>query len=94
MIIDEKTIKHLEDLSNMNLEDSEREELMKDLNKIIDYVGNIKNMEIDDEGMYTPIESYVELRKDEVKESVSDREIINKNFPENSKSGIKVPPIK
>jgi aspartyl-tRNA(Asn)/glutamyl-tRNA(Gln) amidotransferase subunit C len=94
MIIDEKTIKHLEDLSNMNLEDSEREELMKDLNKIIDYVGNIKNMEIEDEGMYTPIESYVELRKDEVKESVSDREIINKNFPENSKNGVKVPPIK
>jgi aspartyl/glutamyl-tRNA(Asn/Gln) amidotransferase C subunit len=67
---------------------------MKDLNKIIDYVGNIKNMEIEDEGMYTPIESYVELRKDEVKESVSDREIINKNFPENSKNGVKVPPIK
>ncbi len=94
MIIDEKVLKHLEDLSNLKLDSSEREGLIKDLNKILNYVSNIKNMKTDNEGIYTPIESYVELRKDEVLKPVSDKKIIEKNFPERSDNGIKVPSIK
>ena len=95
MVIDEKVLKHLEDLSKLKLEDSEREKLIKDLNKILNYVGKIKDMELDDvEGMYTPIDSYMQLRKDEVKEPESDKDIIEKNYPEISKNGVKVPAIK
>jgi aspartyl-tRNA(Asn)/glutamyl-tRNA(Gln) amidotransferase subunit C len=95
MIIDEKVIKHLEDLSKLNLSESERKELMEDLNKILNYVGNIKDMDLGkSEGMYTPIDSYTELRKDEVLPSESDKNIIKNNFPEISENGVKVPAIK
>ncbi len=95
MIIDEKVIRHLEDLSKLNLSESERKELIEDLNKILNYVGNIKDMDLDEsEGMYTPIDSHAELRKDEVLPSESDRNIIKNNFPEISENGVKVPSIK
>ncbi len=95
MIIDENVLKHLENLANLKLEEEERKKLIKDLNKILDYVGNIKNMELGEvEGVYTPIETNVKLRKDKVLPSVSDRAIIEENFPEKSENGVRVPSIK
>ena len=85
-------LKHLEDLSRLELSEGERENLAKSIQEILDYMKLLDEVDVSDvEIMYTPIESNAPLRKDEVRKFPSEK--IIKNFPEKEKNQAKVPPI-
>jgi len=92
-MIDEESVKHVEDLAELSLTDSEREELTEDLGRIIDYVNKLG--ELDTEGV-EPLRHILEvqnvLREDQRRENL-DREEVFKNAPARSGDFFRVPPV-
>ena len=85
-------LKHLEELSRLELSEKERENLAKSIQEILDYMKLLDEVDVSNiDIMYTPIEGNAPVRKDEVREFSSEK--IVKNFPEKKKNQAKVPPI-
>jgi len=81
MHIDDKLISYLEDLSCLTLSDSEKNRLMGDLQKILDYMARLS--ELDTAGVNErshPFDNVNAFRDDAVRASF-DRELILKNAP-------------
>lgn len=86
MIIDDKLIAYLEELSRLHLSEDEKEKAKTDLSKIISYVDKLGELDTDGlEAMSHPFDYTNNFREDEVKPSF-DRELILKNAPK-SKDG-------
>ena len=92
-MIDEESVKHVEDLAELSLTEDEREELTDDLGSIIDYVNKLG--ELDTEGV-EPLRHILEvqnvMRKDERRENL-DQEEVFKNAPDREGSFFRVPPV-
>ncbi|MCF7875815.1 Asp-tRNA(Asn)/Glu-tRNA(Gln) amidotransferase subunit GatC [Candidatus Bipolaricaulota bacterium] len=92
-MIDEESVKHVEDLAELSLTEDEREELTDDLGSIIDYVNKLG--ELDTEGV-EPLRHILEvqnvLRKDERRENL-DQEEVFKNAPAREGNFFRVPPV-
>ena len=81
MQIDSKLISYLEDLSCLALSDSEKTSLTGDLQKILDYMARLS--EIDTSGVPErshPFDDVNAFRDDEVRASL-ERELVLKNAP-------------
>lgn len=92
-MIDKETVKHVEDLAELSLTESEREELTDDLARILDYVDKLG--ELDTEGV-EPLRHILEVqnvvREDQKRETL-DAEEVFKNAPAKDRDFFKVPPV-
>ncbi len=92
-MIDEESVKHVEDLAELSLTEDEREELTDDLGSIIDYVNKLG--ELDTEGV-EPLRHILEvqnvMREDECRENL-DQEEVFKNAPVREGNFFRVPPV-
>lgn len=80
-MISKEDIKHIADLSMINLSDEEIEKYTKDMQNIVEFANKIN--ELDTNGITESafaLDTYNVFRKDEVKESL-DRELLLKNAP-------------
>lgn len=93
-MISKEEIRHLAKLARLQLNEEEIESLTEDLNKILEYVGKINELNLESFPPLTNILDNLSLRRDEIKES--DFEIIQKildNFPDKENNYLKVPKI-
>ncbi|OAA30883.1 glutamyl amidotransferase [Kosmotoga arenicorallina S304] len=91
--VDEKLLLHLESLAKVELKAEEREKLIKDISKILDYMSLIDELSVDGyEEMFTPIEENLELREDRQREFEHTDDLISL-FPERESRQLKVPKI-
>lgn len=94
MEIDEKLLKRLEKLSNIDLKDSEKELIKNDLNDLLKYMEILENVDTEGiEEMVSPIKiNNSILRQDQVKTFENIEDII-KNFPERKDNLLRIPGI-
>ena len=91
MQIDDKLISYIEDLSCLTLSDSEKSRLTGDLQKILDYMARLG--ELDTAGVNErshPFDDTNAFRNDEVRPSIA-RELVLKNAPVKSDEMIFAP---
>ncbi len=63
--IDDKLLSKLEKLSSLKVEESKREEMIKDISKIVDFVENLKELDLNDkDASYSVIEGGTPFRED------------------------------
>ncbi len=89
--VDDNLIKYLEELSRLTLTAEEEERSKAELNKILDYIDMLNELDTDEvEPMSHPFAYTNNFREDEVVPS-SDRETILKNAPQQKDGCFKVP---
>ena len=92
-MIDKETVKHVEDLAEVSLTESEREELTDDLARILDYVDKLG--ELDTEGV-EPLRHILEVQnvvREDKKRETLDTEEVFKNAPARDRDFFQVPPV-
>lgn len=92
-MIDKQSVKHVEDLAELSLTESEREELTEDLARILDYVDKLG--ELDTEGV-EPLRHILEVQnvmRDDAKRETLDSEDVFRNAPARDGSFFQVPPV-
>ena len=92
-MIDKKSVKHVEDLAELNLSESEREELTEDLARIIDHINKLN--ELDTEGV-EPLRHILEVQnvmRDDEQRGTLDTEDVFRNAPERTGNFFQVPPV-
>jgi aspartyl-tRNA(Asn)/glutamyl-tRNA(Gln) amidotransferase subunit C len=93
MAVDIKTVERIATLSKLEFNDEEKKEITGDMNRMLDFVEQLST--VDTEGVKPLIymlEEEAELRKDEVIETITQREAL-KNAPEKDTDFIKVPKV-
>ncbi|MCD7905982.1 MAG: Asp-tRNA(Asn)/Glu-tRNA(Gln) amidotransferase subunit GatC [Clostridiales bacterium] len=91
MIIDDKLIDYLEELSRLRLTEEEKEKEKTDLSKIISYVDKLGELDTENrEAMSHPFDYTNNFRTDEAKPSF-DRELILQNAPKKKDGCFQVP---
>ena len=92
-MIDKETVRHVEDLAELSLTESERDNLTDDLARILDYVDKLG--ELDTEGV-EPLRHILEvqnvLRDDERRERLDHDEVF-KNAPAREGNFFQVPAV-
>jgi aspartyl-tRNA(Asn)/glutamyl-tRNA(Gln) amidotransferase subunit C len=98
-MITKEQILHLAELARLKLKDDEIEKLTQDLNKILNYVEKIQELNLKDIEPLTNIIERLPLREDEIL-SEEERKIIEEirekiieNFPQKEGNYLKVPKI-
>ena len=90
MKVNEETVRHLADLSNISLQDESIKNLTEDLRKIIDYIDELSELDTTNvEPTYQVTGLANVWREDEVKPQLS-REDLLKISPDSAKNSIKV----
>ncbi|MCF7890938.1 Asp-tRNA(Asn)/Glu-tRNA(Gln) amidotransferase subunit GatC [Candidatus Bipolaricaulota bacterium] len=92
-MIDKESVKHVEDLAELSLTESEREELTDDLARILDYVDKLG--ELDTEGV-EPLRHILEVQnvmRDDEKRETLDSEEVFRNAPARDGNFFQVPPV-
>lgn len=94
MSITREEIKHLAELSNFSLSDSEIDSLGSDLKRIIEYINQLDELNTDGvEPTFQVFEMENVWRPDEVQEFEADREALLSLTTESEDSQIKVPKV-
>lgn len=92
-MIDKESVKHVEDLAELSLTESEREELTEDLADIIEYVNKLQELDTEE---VRPLRHILEvqnvLREDEEREKLP-RDEVFKNAPAKKDNFFQVPPV-
>ncbi|MFW6111594.1 MAG: Asp-tRNA(Asn)/Glu-tRNA(Gln) amidotransferase subunit GatC [Candidatus Bipolaricaulota bacterium] len=92
-MIDKESVKHVEDLAELRLTKSEREEMTEDLASIIDYIDKLGELDTEEvEPLRHILEVQNVLREDTEKENLSHEEVF-KNTPAREGNFFKVPPV-
>lgn len=93
MQISKEEIRHIANLSMLNLTEEEVEKYTVDMQDILNFAETINNADTEgtDETMGA-LEIYNVFRKDEVRESM-DRDLLLQNAPEQDVGMFKVPPV-
>lgn len=90
-IIDQKTIKHLCKLARLEISSSEEKSLLEDLNKILDYVEELKEVQKEEK---LEEKGAKELRKDEISlKRIADRDELVDSFYERKDYYLKIPAV-
>ena len=82
MIIDDKLIRYLEDLSCLTLSDAEKERLSGDLGKILNYMERLGELDTDGVPERSHPFDNVNAFRDDIARTSFDRELILKNAPD------------
>lgn len=91
MVIDNKLIEYLEELSRLELNNDEKKIIKKDLGDILDYVDTLNEIDTENiEGVSHPFTFTNAFREDEVI-NTDNREDILKNAPDKKDGAFKVP---
>lgn len=93
MAISKKDVEYVMKLARLNFTEKEKESLISDLNKILEYMEKLN--ELDTENTDIIVNPYFienKLREDKVEKS-TDLEITLKNAPQNLEEYIKVPKV-
>ncbi|AKI97870.1 Asp-tRNA(Asn)/Glu-tRNA(Gln) amidotransferase subunit GatC [Kosmotoga pacifica] len=91
--VDEKLLIHLESLAKLELKPKERQKLMKDIAKILDYMSLIDEVDVSEyEEMFTPVEDNLDLRTDEQMTFEHTDDLVAL-FPDREDKQLKVPKI-
>lgn len=94
MNITREDLKHLADLSNFSLDESEMDSLQGDLQNIVGYISELDNLNTDGvEPTYQVIEMENVWREDEIKPMEADREALLNLTTEEKENQIKVPKV-
>jgi aspartyl-tRNA(Asn)/glutamyl-tRNA(Gln) amidotransferase subunit C len=98
-MLNKEQVLHLAKLARIQLKDDEIEKLIQDLNKILNYVEKIQELDLENIEPLVNIVEKIPLRKDnilseeEIEELNEIREKIIKNFPQKEENYLKVPKI-
>ena len=93
MSIKKDTIKYVADLARLSLTEAEEELYAKQLNDILGYMDKLNSLDTKDiDPMSHAVSSSNVLRKDKIKESVSNKEALE-NAPEEKDGSFKVPKV-
>lgn len=93
MQISKEEIRHIANLSMLNLTEEEVEKYTIDMQDILNFAETINNADTEGTGeTMGALEIYNVLRKDEVRESM-DRDLLLQNAPEQDVGMFKVPPV-
>lgn len=86
-------VKHVAELAKIKISDNEMEKYQIELKKLFNELEKIEEVkDYDEEIIITPTEEKCELRKDEVGEMLSPKDIL-KNVPRHSGNYIEVPVV-
>lgn len=90
MKIDLKTVDRLAELARLEFEDKAKEEILSDLNKILDFVDKLNELDTENvEPLIYMTEGSCNLREDKVEHLISQQEAL-KNAPDKDSDYIKV----
>ncbi len=92
MDVSEKTVEQLAKLSRINLKDGEKEELVTDLKKILDFVGQLQEVDLEGTEPLTFITENTIQREDNAKTDI-EREDALRNAPQHNESYFMVPKV-
>jgi aspartyl-tRNA(Asn)/glutamyl-tRNA(Gln) amidotransferase subunit C len=93
MEINDEIIDHLAHLARLEFKGQAKEEIKKDLNRIVSFVEKLNELETENvEPLIYMTEEYNVLRADEVKQDVSQKEAL-KNAPKKDSDYFKVPRV-
>jgi aspartyl-tRNA(Asn)/glutamyl-tRNA(Gln) amidotransferase subunit C len=94
MTIDDKTLDKLAKLSSIELEDSRRDGLKKELEDIVNFVENLNELDVSHvDATFTTIEGGTPLREDESRDSTEVSQHILKHAPKTEDDSFVVPKI-
>ncbi|GIW66915.1 MAG: hypothetical protein KatS3mg095_0813 [Candidatus Parcubacteria bacterium] len=95
MVINKETLKYLTELAKIEIDESEFNKFLKDLNNILNYIDEIKKIDLSNfEPLIGGFIQKLELREDKIIES--DEETKNKiinQFPDKENNYLRVPKI-
>lgn len=93
MNIDEKTVDKLASLSRLEFNEEEKKGITNDLNKMLDFVGVLSEVNTDDvEPLIYMLDERTAARDDVAKQTLSQAEAL-KNAPQKDSDFIKVPKV-
>ena len=93
MKIDSKTVDKLADLAKLEFDEASKEEIVKDLNRIVSFVEKLNEMDTSNvEPLVYLTEDTNVMRADEVKQEISQQDAL-KNAPKRDSDYIKVPKV-
>ena len=93
MKLDEKTVNKIASLAKLEFNGEEKEAILKDMNKMLDFVGKLE--EVDTEGVAPLIHITDEvnlLRADDAKTIITQKEAL-KNAPKKDSTYFKIPKV-
>jgi len=94
MTIDSNTIDKLAKLSSLNIDDSKKESLGKELGQIVEFVENLNEIDVSSvEATFTTISGGQPLREDIATKNEQEIEAIMKNAPKSEDGYFTVPAI-
>jgi aspartyl-tRNA(Asn)/glutamyl-tRNA(Gln) amidotransferase subunit C len=95
MLINKEKLKHLAELAKIDLSEEELEKFLEDLNNILNYVDEIKDLNLDQfEPMIGGVVQKLELREDEVEiENDETKTLIIDQFPDKKENYLKISKI-
>lgn len=85
-------LEHLSRLANLELTEKEKELLPGQMEKIIDWVGQLSRLQTTEEEKYSPVDFSLRLQDDLVQESLPQSEVL-RMAPEEAGGLIKVPRV-
>mgnify|MGYP000471722948 FL=1 len=93
MKITKETIDHLADLAKLEFNEKEKENIKNDMEKILDFVNKIEELNTEDVAPLIHVNTEINvLRKDDVVESISQKEAL-KNAPNKDSDYFKIPKV-
>lgn len=93
MSVTKKDVEHVAELARIELSESEKENMIEDLNKVLDYMKKLEELDTENEDIIVnPYYIENKFRNDEVEESMSIDEVMV-NAPEKLEEYILVPRI-
>lgn len=94
MQIDKKLLKRLETLAQIKIDESKEDEVIKELNRFLDFVDILNELDVKDlEATFSTLEGGSPLRKDIPKSKTEIGEKILKNAPKSADNFFIVPKI-
>ena len=93
MSVSKDEVKNIAKLSKLRLEENEVDEFTKDMNRILDYMEKLNELDTENvEPLSNPLDTFNVFRKDELKKSI-DREDALKNAPDGTDEFFRVPKV-
>lgn len=93
MSVNNKQVEQIAKLARLKFDENEIENLTKDMNKILDYMDQLNELDTDNiEPLSHPLDLSNVMREDNLKESIS-REEVFKNTPSHNEEFFKVPKV-
>ncbi len=92
-MLDKDTVKHVAKLSRLEIKDDEIETVSKKMGDILSYIEKLQGVDTENTDItYNPINLVNQFRKDEVKESLEVKKVLQ-NAPEKEMGCFKVPKV-